>query len=105
MNILHIDCSPRPESHSRELSAAIVKMLLEACPGAGIVRRDFGVAPLPHAPAEYAIALSSPLVRRVFRPLIEPKPDWLFTHRDERKSRRFRERGPSRIDPTGSRRS
>jgi len=60
VNILHIDCSPRPESHSRELSAAIVKMLLEACPGAGIVRRDFGVAPLPHAPAEYAIALSSP---------------------------------------------
>jgi fucose 4-O-acetylase-like acetyltransferase len=52
-----------------------------------------------------SIALSSPLVRRVFRPLIEPKPDWLFTHRDERKARRFRERGPSRIDPTGSRRS
>jgi fucose 4-O-acetylase-like acetyltransferase len=25
-----------------------------------------------------SIALSSPLVRRVFRPLIEPKPKWLF---------------------------
>ncbi|MBC7724822.1 MAG: acyltransferase family protein [Burkholderiaceae bacterium] len=28
-----------------------------------------------------SIALSSPLVRRVFRPLIEPKPRWLFVER------------------------
>jgi fucose 4-O-acetylase-like acetyltransferase len=49
-----------------------------------------------------SVALASPPVRRVFRPLIEPKPDWLFTHRDERKARRS---GPSRVDPTGSRRS
>ena len=49
-----------------------------------------------------SVALSSPLVRRVFRPLIEPKPEWLFTHRDQRAARRA---GPSRVDPTGSRRS
>jgi hypothetical protein len=62
-----------------------------------------------------AIALSSPLVRRLFRPLIEPKPDWLFAKRDlpddrkhDRKRRRRGERpapqGESRVDPTGSRR-
>jgi FMN-dependent NADH-azoreductase len=60
MNILHIDCSPRPESHSRQLSAAIVKKLLEVAPGASISRRDFAAAPLPHASADYATALSSP---------------------------------------------
>lgn len=43
-----------------------------------------------------SIALASPLIRRVFRPLIEPKPRWLFVELpDER---------PSRTDPTGSRR-
>jgi FMN-dependent NADH-azoreductase len=60
MNILHIDCSPRPESHSRQLSAAIVKKLLEVAPGASIRRRDFAAAPLPHASPDYATALSSP---------------------------------------------
>jgi len=60
MNILHIDCSPRPESHSRQLSAAIVEKLLEVAPGASITRRDFAAAPLPHASADYATALSSP---------------------------------------------
>ena len=60
MNILHIDCSPRPESHSRRLSAAIVKRLLEVAPGASITRRDFASAPLPHASPDYATALSSP---------------------------------------------
>lgn len=49
-----------------------------------------------------SIALASPLVRRIFRPLVEPKPDWLFTHRDKR---RDESRGrASRTDPTGSRR-
>ncbi|HEV7742823.1 MAG TPA: acyltransferase family protein [Pseudolysinimonas sp.] len=58
-----------------------------------------------------SLALSSPLVRKIFRPLIEPKPDWLFTHRDERRRRagedpsRPRERGASRTDPTGARRT
>ena len=60
MNILHIDCSPRPESHSRQLSAAIVKKLLEVAPGASISRRDFAAAPLPHASPDYATTLSSP---------------------------------------------
>jgi FMN-dependent NADH-azoreductase len=60
MNILHIDCSPRPESHNRQLSAAIVKKLLEVAPGASITRRDFAAAPLPHASSGYATALSSP---------------------------------------------
>jgi FMN-dependent NADH-azoreductase len=60
MNILHIDCSPRPESHSRQLSAVIVKKLLEIAPAAIISRRDFGAAPLPHAAPDYATALSSP---------------------------------------------
>jgi FMN-dependent NADH-azoreductase len=60
MNILHIDCSPRPESHSRELPAAIVKQLLAVAPGASISRRDFAAAPLPHASPDYATTLSSP---------------------------------------------
>ena len=43
-----------------------------------------------------SIALASPLIRKVFRPIIEPKPRWLFTELpDER---------PSKTDPTGSRR-
>jgi FMN-dependent NADH-azoreductase len=60
MNILHIDCSPRVASHSRALSAAIVAKLLEVAPGATIVRRDLGAAPLPHATSDYATTLSSP---------------------------------------------
>jgi FMN-dependent NADH-azoreductase len=60
MNILHIDCSPRPESHSRQLSAAIVEKLLEVSPGASISRRDFAAVPPPHASPDYAPALSSP---------------------------------------------
>lgn len=60
MNILHIDCSPRPESHSRQLSAAIVQKLLEIAPSASISRRDFATSPLPHASSDYATTLSSP---------------------------------------------
>jgi FMN-dependent NADH-azoreductase len=60
-NILHIDCSPRPESHSRQLSAAIVKKLVEAAPGARISRRDLAANPLPHAAPDYATTLSSPV--------------------------------------------
>lgn len=60
MNILHIDCSPRAESHSRELSAAIICKLLEAAPDATIIRRDLGFMPLPHATSDYATTLSSP---------------------------------------------
>lgn len=59
-NILHIDCSPRLASHSRELSAAIVDRLLEMMPDAVVNRRDLGIEPLPHAGSDYAITLSSP---------------------------------------------
>lgn len=45
-----------------------------------------------------SIALSSPLVRKVFRPLIEPKPKWLFQKIDDKPV------GESRTDPTGARR-
>jgi FMN-dependent NADH-azoreductase len=60
MNILHIDCSPRLESHSRQLSAAIVEKLSELVPATIVSRRDLGTAPLPHATADYANTLSSP---------------------------------------------
>lgn len=59
-NILHIDCSPRLESHSRQLSAAIVERLLELVPHARVHRRDLGADPLPHASPDYATTLSSP---------------------------------------------
>jgi FMN-dependent NADH-azoreductase len=60
MNILHIDCSPRPESHSRQLSAAIVAKLLTILPEAQVSRRDLGYEPIPHADAAYADALATP---------------------------------------------
>lgn len=60
MNILHIDCSPRRESHSRQLSSAVVDKLLAILPGARISRRDLGYEPIPHAGADYAAALATP---------------------------------------------
>jgi fucose 4-O-acetylase-like acetyltransferase len=45
-----------------------------------------------------AIVLTAPLVRRVFRPLIEPKPRWLFANLDDKPA------AASRRDPTGSKR-
>jgi len=45
-----------------------------------------------------SILLTAPLVRRVFRPVIEPKPRWLFVRTDDDRS------GASKVDPTGSRR-
>ncbi|MGY6127132.1 FMN-dependent NADH-azoreductase (plasmid) [Paraburkholderia strydomiana] len=60
MNILHIDCSPRRESHSRQLSSAVVDKLLAILPGASISRRDLGYEPIPHAGAGYAAALATP---------------------------------------------
>jgi fucose 4-O-acetylase-like acetyltransferase len=70
--------------------------------------RESGVLKDDHASATWlltmvfaaiaiAIALSSPIVRRVFRPIVEPKPRWLFIQLDQ-------PTGPSRVDPTGSRR-
>lgn len=46
-----------------------------------------------------SIVLASPWVRKVFRPLIEPKPRWLFAVPDDRPP------APSRTDPTGARRT
>jgi len=60
MNILHIDCSPRRESHSRQLSSAVVDKLLSILPEARISRRDLGHEPIPHAGADYAAALATP---------------------------------------------
>jgi FMN-dependent NADH-azoreductase len=60
MNILHIDCSPRPESHSRQLSAAVVEKLLAILPDANISRRDLGYEPIPQTGFDYAAVLASP---------------------------------------------
>jgi fucose 4-O-acetylase-like acetyltransferase len=51
-----------------------------------------------------SFALASPLVRKLFRPLIEPKPQWLFLRLDGPESADPIPHGASRIDPTGSRR-
>lgn len=60
MKILHIDCSPRSRSHSRQMSAAIVEKLRAIAPTATICRRDIGADPLPHTASDYASALSTP---------------------------------------------
>jgi FMN-dependent NADH-azoreductase len=60
VNILHIDCSPRRESHSRRLSAAVVEKLLTIHPDANICRRDLGCEPIPHTGSDYAAALATP---------------------------------------------
>lgn len=60
MKILHIDCSPREESHSRKLSAEMVARLLTINPDTNVIRRDLGLVPIPHTASDYAIALSSP---------------------------------------------
>lgn len=51
-----------------------------------------------------SIVLATPLVRRVFRPLIEPKPQWLFLRLEGPDSADPIPHGASRVDPTGSRR-
>ncbi len=50
-----------------------------------------------------AVLLASPWVRRATRPLIEPKPTWLFRPAEETRTGPLRV-GPSRTDPTGARR-
>ncbi|WP_137176087.1 FMN-dependent NADH-azoreductase [Massilia sp. HP4] len=60
MNILHIDCSPRADSHSRRLSAGIVAQLMGQRSEAQVTRRDLGQAPIPHTQSAYATTLSSP---------------------------------------------
>lgn len=60
MNILHVDCSPRVESHSRALSSAMVRKLLERHPHATVLRRDLGLEPVAHPDGAYAAALATP---------------------------------------------
>ncbi|MGE8500578.1 MAG: FMN-dependent NADH-azoreductase [Pseudomonas sp.] len=60
MNILHIDCSPRAASQSCLLSAAVVERLRLASPAARVTYRHLGRDPIPHAEADYAMALSCP---------------------------------------------
>ena len=71
----------------------------------GVLKNDHSSAvwllTMVFASIAIAIALSSPIVRRVFRPLIEPKPRWLFI---PSATKREQPRGQSRTDPTGSRR-
>lgn len=45
-----------------------------------------------------SVVLSSRPVRRVFRPLVEPKPKWIFADHQDAPA------GPSRRDPTGAQR-
>jgi FMN-dependent NADH-azoreductase len=60
MNILHIDCSPRPHSQSRLLSAAIIDRIRSLRRVASITRRDLGTEAMSHHTPEYADAIASP---------------------------------------------
>ena len=60
MKLLHMDCSPRLESYSRLLSAAIVDRLKAHYPEVTIIRRDLGLQPIAHAQSDYAAVLSAP---------------------------------------------
>ncbi|MGH6617434.1 FMN-dependent NADH-azoreductase [Sphingomonas sp.] len=60
MNILHIICSPRPGSHSRHLSSAVVDRLIAGRPDARVTTRDLGRDPLPPVNHDFAESLSSP---------------------------------------------
>ena len=71
--------------------------------------RETGVLKGEHASATWllsmvfasiaiSILLAAPIVRRVFRPIVEPKPRWLFIETDDRPA------GQSKTDPTGARR-
>lgn len=59
MNILHIDCSTRRSSHSRQLSAAIVERLSATADTVTVTRRDLGSNPVPHVEADYANTLAT----------------------------------------------
>ncbi|GHF06824.1 acyltransferase family protein [Pseudolysinimonas yzui] len=67
----------------------------------GVLRDDHASATwlltMIFASTAIAIALSSPVVRRLFRPLVEPKPRWLFRVNDDRPDE-------SRTDAVGARR-
>jgi len=66
----------------------------------GVLRDDHASATwlltMVFASLALSLALASPVLRRVFRPLVEPRAAWLFRDPDPGR--------PSRVDPTGSRR-
>src|SRR3546814_12847150 len=72
LNILHIDSSARPGlsgqdrhgSHSRRLSARLVRRWSSARPQDRIVYRDVGMAPPSHVDAEWIAAAFAPPERR-----------------------------------------
>jgi fucose 4-O-acetylase-like acetyltransferase len=67
----------------------------------GVLRDDHASATwlltMVFASTVIAIILASPVVRRIFRPLVEPKPTWLFRAVEDRA-------GESRTDAVGARR-
>lgn len=59
MKILHIDCSPRTGSWSRQLSERICNEFTAIYRDATVIRRDLGFDPIPHPSTDYATALST----------------------------------------------
>jgi FMN-dependent NADH-azoreductase len=59
VKILHIDCSPRPESWSRKISSLILQSVVDRHENATVSRLDLGVEPVAHTPSVYATALSN----------------------------------------------
>ncbi|SAL42901.1 NAD(P)H dehydrogenase (quinone) [Caballeronia turbans] len=51
---------PATGVQSRQLSAAVVRKLIEILPDAHVQRRDLGCEPIPHTGGAYAAALSTP---------------------------------------------
>lgn len=75
--------------------------VLYALRESGVLRDDHASATwlltMVFASTAIAIILASPVVRRIFRPLVEPKPTWLFRTVGDRA-------GESRTDAVGARR-
>lgn len=59
MKILHVDCSPRLESHSRALSAALLDTIKAVLVDVDVCRRDIGYESIPHIQQSYALTLTS----------------------------------------------
>ena len=59
MKVLHLDCSPRVESYSRKISAAIMTQLSALDPNVTVIRRDLGQQPLAPIATDYAELLAS----------------------------------------------
>lgn len=59
IKILHIDCSSRIGSWSRQLSTIVCDEFKATYPDVTVMRRDLGFDPIPHPCTEYATALST----------------------------------------------